>query len=426
AHAGLPAGGGRLVINGPFKAIHSLAALGRAHVRFYPWEEALATVREMLLSPEEETPDPAYPLFRRRRSVRSEKPNVVVVMLEGWPAAAVDSIRTSMGQEPLGLTPEFDRLAGRGCLFTRFYACGRRTRNGLSSMVAGMPSLPNLPFAGKGLEEMRLPYLGRLAREMGYGTYYFSGAGRESQSQHRIAKAAGFTRFTFMEDLPEGRLKAWDHDLWAEFGRVLSEAPEPFLAFLYTTNTHAPYQYPPKWEKHPPDTRERAFWNALAYSDHAMGEYFRRAEKEPYFDRTIFFLAADHTQRGMRKEGDPRQEFHVPCLLIGPGVTPGAASDRVGSQVDTIPTLAGLAGWEAPQGALGRSILDDAPGRGAVCNSDDLVLRVEAGGWVLHNLEERIDAKALREGTDLDAIERRLLAYVQVAFLLWVKDRLIP
>src|SRR5205823_2417289 len=111
-----------------------------------------------------------------------------------------------------------------------------------------------------------------------------------------------------------------------------------------------------------------------------------------WFDRTIFILIADHIGGpgyGLRRD-DPATLHHIPCLILAPGLKPGV-DRRIASQLDLIPTLADLAGWTAPQAALGTSLFaDPVPGRGALCVQGNLVLRVEDGGFVLHSLVDRV------------------------------------
>jgi phosphoglycerol transferase MdoB-like AlkP superfamily enzyme len=115
----------------------------------------------------------------------------------------------------------------------------------------------------------------------------------------------------------------------------------------------------------------------------------------------------------------PETLHHTPCFILAPGLRPGI-DRRTASQLDVIPTLAQLAGWNAPQAALGTSLFSDpAAGRGALCVQGDLLLRVEDGGYVLHSLESRVQGSG-----DVEAIERRLLSVTQAGYTLLRNNRL--
>jgi len=356
-----------IIISGPLSAIHFHLQSRSLETDFYPFSVALGTTRSLVFSEGESAADPEYPLWRARDATPGPKPNVVVIMLEGWTAGLVDCIRAQRGEEPLGLTPRFDELSSRGVLYSRFYAQGQRTRHGMAGIVAGFPSLPGIPYLGRGMELMNLPWLGRMAMGEGYETWFLQGSRRTSQRYDEIAALGGFEHFLGAEDIPGETvgtggltaLRAWDHDLLAEAGRRLNGSSEPFLGFVFTSCTHEPLKWPrPEFDRFPDDTRENRYRNALAYADHALGEFFDLARREPWFDHTIFIIAADHVQRRLGATDDPASLFHIPALILAPGLTPRVDS-RVGAQTDLLATITDLAGWSTPHAGIGKSLFDD-------------------------------------------------------------------
>lgn len=417
AFKGMPPAGAYLTLNGPFAMLHSFDDdLRSLRVDYRPWPEAVRETQAMLFHPDETAVDPEYPFLRKRAGRAGPKPNVVLVMFESWDAWYLDSIRREYGLDPLGLTPNFDDAARRGVLFPRFYANGQKSMDGMSSLVAGFPSFPRIPYLGRGMEQNALSYYGTLARKEGYDTWFLQTEKRDAFRADMIAEVAGFSHFLGAQDIPGTPHKAlkgavWDHEMYAEALRRLGSAKEPFAAFLYTGSTHAPFAWPdPKWERYTGGSHDHRFRNSLAYADWAFGRFLEGARAAGWYDRTIFILTADHIAGGGGWDDNyPPSMHHVPCLILAPGLEPRV--DRgIGSQLDVIPTIVDLAGWGTPYGGLGRSLLDPAP-RGAVCIQGDLVLRIEDGGWVLHNFRDR----AAGQGADLDGIERRLLSFVQVA-----------
>jgi hypothetical protein len=108
---------------------------------------------------------------------------------------------------------------------------------------------------------------------------------------------------------------------------------------------------------------------------------------------------------------------------VAPGLKP-RIDDRVGSQLDVIPTIIDLAGWGSTHASLGRSLFDDTAGptRGAICVEGEIVVRIEADGWVTHDLKGRLSSG----GKNVDAIEKRLLSVLQSGVTLLSKNRLFP
>ncbi len=436
AFQGVPHTAAYIALNGVFSAVHSMGARRPLKADFYPWPEAVRAAQEVLFAADEKPADADFPLLRSRPARAPGKPNVVLVMLESWDAYSVDAHRREMGLEPIGATPCFDAISREGVLFPRFYAAGQKSMDGMCALLCGFPTLPRTPYLGRGMEQSALPFLGHLARLEGYETYFIQASKRESFRNDAVAALAGFTTYLGAEDVPpdpavgagRGILggACWDHEMFDETIRRLSAAKPPFLAFLYTASTHAPYRWPGKqWERFPPDSIEHRYLDSLGYADWALGRFFERAKASGLFDNTIFILTSDHVGGPMGGTLErPESLHHIPALVLAPGLPPGVAR-TIGSQLDVIPTIADRAGWSVPHSALGRSLFSDpGPHRGAFCVQGDLILRIEEGGCVVHNLRARVGARTTSAGGDLDAIERRLLSVFQVAATLLRQNRL--
>jgi|GEM_PF-109973 len=418
--------GAILVLNGPYTAINFFLKTGTVNVDYFSFPEALAITKKMVVAPAERMVDPEYPLLRSRPGREDYHPNVVLILLEGWSAVSVDVIRQSLGLDSKELTPEFDRLCREGVVFTRFYACGQRTRNGLGAVLTGTPSLPTLPFIGKGLEQLSLSYLGRLAQATGYEGYFFHSESARDEDRYISAASTGFTQVLSRDDVPIEKDRYWDTDLYREANRRLAAARQPFLCFILPSAPHAPYRRPDgPWVKFPADSLRHQYWNTLGFADWALGQFFKTARNADYYANTIFIVVSDHIQRKREDKNETFQLFHIPCLVMAPGLLPGV-TERIGSQVDIIPTISHLAGWSVPQASLGRSLFDETADdyRGAQCKFSDSMIRIERTGWVHHNLNQRIEGGAFAAGADLDAIEKRLLAFIQVTTNLCLGNRL--
>ena len=429
---------GQLALNAPYTLLRSYVDGVRRPAHPLSSEEALASVRSELLDPAELQRDPAeYPLERSRRARSDARanvahPNVIVLMLESWDARFVDCLRRAHGLESLGATPHFDELARGGLLFTNFHATGSISMNGLTAVLAGVPTLPGLPTLGRGLERSGLACLGSLARAQGYSTHFVQGAKRASFHVERIAALAGFERFLGCEDVvaatghaPMPDWGAWDADLFDVFGRTNAAARGPFLGLAFTTTTHEPFHVPADFApRFAAPLENAAYLNALAYADECLGRFMASARAAGYAEHTLFALVADHPARLRHASDELGRRFEIPCLLVGPGVAPGT-SDAIASQTDLLPTLASLAGWEGEYAALGRSLVDGPlpPERGVLCSKGDLVLRIERDGWIAHDLERAHESRANAPGFDRAGAERRLVAAVQTQEDLLARDR---
>ncbi len=426
---------GYLALSGPFSVAHSF--LGSAHLRtnFMPWDEAVANVHAQVFDPADRAIDPLYPLLRARGEPVKSHPNVVVLLLESWDADVVDAVRAEHGQAALGTTPNFDALSQQGVLFTNLFAAGQRSTHGLLAVLAGLPSLPGVPYIGRGVEQSRLSYLGQLALSEGYSTYFLQGSSERSFRIDAIAALAGFEHYMGKEliAVASGHESmadwgAWDHDLLETAHAQFASAKQPFLGMAFTASTHIPFQVPDGQPRpYPDDTAEHSYWNSVHYADWALGEFIASTRTAGYFDNTIFVLIADHCS-GIGLQGkSPPQLHHIPCLVVAPGLA--ARIERgIRSQLDVLATVADLAHWETAYATLGRSLVDQSneQERGALCMRNEVVMRIEAGGWVSHDLARRLDSNVVADGADLGAIEQRLLAAVQVVMAALHTNRVEP
>ncbi len=133
------------------------------------------------------------------------------------------------------------------------------------------------------------------------------------------------------------------------------------MGVILTLSNHAPFNLP---EPLPfarietgGDLNDR--YNGMRYADWALGEFFRQASQEPYFDNTLFVITADH---GFASPPmiTPMQlsRFHVSLLFYAPGLlgNKGQRRQTVASQVDIVPSILGLQGMQDPHQCWGRNL----------------------------------------------------------------------
>ncbi|MEO6708297.1 MAG: LTA synthase family protein, partial [Planctomycetota bacterium] len=391
---------GYLTLNGPFSIARAILHQDQRTAEFMPWTTAVENVQAQLFSEEERAIDPGFPLLRARASNQASRPNVVVLLLESWDGDVVDALRKEAGKELLGLTPNFDALSHEGVLFSSFYAAGQRSTHGLLAVLCGLPTLPGMPYLGRGVEQSRLSYLGRMAMAEGYATHFLQGSKERSFRIDSIAALAGFEHYLGRDGIaaatghePMAEWGAWDADLLASAHAQFAAAQQPFLGFAFTTSTHLPFQVPEGHPSpYPDDTPEHSYWNSVHYADSAIGTFFAAARKSGYFDNTVFVLVSDH-RSGIGIGGKSAAEMHhIPCLVIAPGLA-ARVDPAVASQLDLLPSIVDLAHWTTPYAALGRSLFDTSPpsSRGALCVRNEIVVRVEESGWISHDLQRRLD-----------------------------------
>jgi phosphoglycerol transferase MdoB-like AlkP superfamily enzyme len=428
---------GYLALNGAFAMSRALTETPPPLKTFMQQEQATALTQQQLAGDHSIFSNKDYPLLQPAHAATAKpKPNVVVLMLESWGALHIDAMRQQSGLPPLGVTPNFDALAKQGRLYTKFYANGQRSIQGAEAILASQPTFPSMPFLGEGLEQNRQSFMGELALAQGYETFLLQSSDRGSLRFEAIAARAGFSIYRGAQDLPnlhERQKKAstwgtWDHNTFQEAHRLFAAAHKPFLGFIFTSTTHVPWLIPDeRWHKYTGTSDREAFLNSLLYADWALGQFIEAAKKAGYYDNTIFVITADHADEFVEHVEYVPNLFHVPLLIVGPGISSGI-DDRVGSQFDILPTLIDAGGWASAYAGLGRSLLDDTrkESRAALSVRGDVLDWITPRGWVSHDLTRRVGNSAGLKPNEAGDMEQSLLATYQTASQLQVGNRILP
>ena len=100
----------------------------------------------------------------------------------------------------------------------------------------------------------------------------------------------------------------------------------------------------------------------MRYADWALGRFFERAKASPYWENTVFLVAADHDSRVFGASLVPVRHFHIPAVILGAGIEP-RRDERLISQIDLAPTLLSLTGVDTEHPMIGHDLTRSTPGR---------------------------------------------------------------
>ncbi|HFD12137.1 MAG TPA: alkaline phosphatase family protein [Crenotrichaceae bacterium] len=336
-----------------------------------PMKSAISATRKLLLSDKDSLINPeSYPVYRTYHAgngvLYSQPLNIVFILMESFSAAFVDS----MGHH-YGITPEFDKLRKKGVLFNHFFSNGTHTHQGMFASMACFPNLPgyetlmqmpqgNTKFAG----------ILKIVNDRKYQSLYIYNGDFAWDNQHGFFGRQGMQSFIGRHDFihPKFSDPTWgvsDEDMFKRAEEELAKIPDnkPFFAFLQTLSNHTPYALPKPLPVKPVtgfgELNEHL--TAMRYSDWALGEFFRTIEKSDNYNKTAFIIVGDHgfsTQKQLTNIDLLR--FHVPLLVIAPNLLQkhGSTKAIIGSQVDIVPTIAGLLGGDSAHSCWGRDLLN--------------------------------------------------------------------
>jgi phosphoglycerol transferase MdoB-like AlkP superfamily enzyme len=408
-----------------------------------PAADATAITRELLLSAHEQLVDPDTAAVRRdylpptdsRLPIR----NVVVILLESFAGHFVGALGSDAG-----ITPNFDRLSQQGLLFRRFFANGTHTHQGMFASMACFPNLPGFEYLMQTPEGgHKFSGLAQLLSARDYNDLYVYNGDFAWDNQRGFFSNQGMTRFIGRNDFvnPVVSDPTWgvaDQDMFDRAAEELLKLdPEkPFYALLQTLSNHTPYALPDTLpvEEVSGHGSLNQHLTAMRYSDWALGQFFEKASKAPYYKNTLFVVVGDHGFGANQQLTEMDLfRFHVPLLLIAPGIqdTFGTTEDIVGSQVDIVPTIMGRLGETVRHQCWGRDLLSlpaSDPGFAIIkpSGSDQTVAMLKGDEILIlpkgmltsryrYQLGAQPQATLLPAPTQDDSQHQQLQAYLQTA-----------
>jgi len=361
--------------------------------------------------------DPLTRLIRREGEMLRK--NVMLISME------------SMGAEYLAhfgnkqsLTPNLDRLASEGLLFTKLLATGTRTVRGLEALTLSVPPTPGQSILRRP-NNAELFTIGDVFRDRGYDTRFLYGGYGYFDNMNAFYAGNGFevidrTSLSADEIRFENVWGVSDQDL---FQRVIKEADRsfasgrPFFQLVMTTSNHRPFTYPNGVIDIFSKTGRLG---GVKYADHAIGSFVEAARLKPWFRDTLFVFVADHTAgTGGKIELDPGR-YHIPLIFYAPNFIAPATYDGLASQIDVAPVLLGLLNTSYVSRFYGRDVLHDRDAQPrAFISTYEKVALVRGDTTLLLAPRQTVDAyagltRSKRANIDPE-LEADAIAYFQAA-----------
>jgi len=305
----------------------------------------------------------------------NRKKNIVVVILESFAHNKI-----GIFGNPLQPTPNFDALARRSIFFNRFYVPSIGTARSVFSFMTGLPDLETSHTSSR--NPLLINQHTIVNAFKGYEKYYFLG-GSASWADIRGLMSYNIPNIKIFEEgsYSSARVDVWgisDLSLFEESTRVLNEAQEPFFAVIQTSGYHRPYTIPD-------DNRGFEFkdvsedmlnqsgfeslkeFNSLRFTDHCIGLFLEKLKDTKFYDDTIFVFFGDHGLHGLPGNINKAEQQlklkhnHVPLVIFIPGLNEkGRVEENIASELDVLPTLAGLTNTPYVNTTLGRDLFDSS------------------------------------------------------------------
>lgn len=323
------------------------------------------------------------------RSLESQ-PNIVLVICESF-----SMYKSSMSGNPLNSTPFFNQLSEQGIFFDRCFSPTFGTARGVFATLTGIPDVQLSKFSSRNPQSLNQYTI--INNFEGYEKFYFLGGSSDFNNFRGLVSSINDVHIYEEGKFTAPKLNVWgisDKNLFLEADKVMKQQTKPFFTIIQTSDNHRPYSIPEEdkdfvrrnvsiEELHKYGFESLAEFNAFCYTDYCYNKFIEAAKQSPYFDNTIFVFMGDHGVEGDATAMYPKawtdqrlNDEHVPLLFYAPALLSPQKINSTASQIDVLPTLAGMVHQSYTNKTLGRDLLHSAA--------------KENGAFIIHHDEGKI------------------------------------
>ena len=280
------------------------------------------------------------------REIKNDSPakkwNVVYISVESLSGEYLKHFGSTQN-----ITPFLDSLIPYSLFFENFYASGTRTVRGLEALSLAIPPTPGQSIVRR-KDNGDMFTIGNVLKPKGYDVRYIYGGNAFFDNMGKYFGGNGY-QVLDKRDIPENLVNhttAWGVDDEASFNFTLQQCDKSynegnlFFNHIMTVSNHRPYTYPDGRIDIPSSKQD--FTGGVKYTDFAINDFIKKAQKKPWFNNTIFVIVSDHCSRSAGKTDLPVNRYHIPCLLYAPQLIKPSIEKRLVSQIDLAPTVLGF------------------------------------------------------------------------------------
>lgn len=339
-----------IVLNTPFTIIRTIGRTKVQPVNFFSSEEV-----EKIYSPVH------YP----KDSLAFEKKNVVVLILESFSKEFFGTFNKEKDNGTYkGYTPFLDSLIEHSLTYEYSFANGRKSIDGLPSVISSIPSL-GVPYFLSPYSGNKINSLASLLKTKGYHTSFFHGAPNGSMGFKAFMNLAGVDSYYGMteydnDDDFDGLWGIWDDKFLDFYASKLNEFPQPFMSSFFSVSSHHPFKIPDVYKDKFKEGRV-PISKCIEYTDYSLKQFFAKASKMPWYQNTLFVITADHTSSNAIFD-DHRTAwgfFSVPVIFFTPDQSLSGRKQEIIQQIDIMPSVLGHLHYDKPYFAYGRNVFNE-------------------------------------------------------------------
>ena len=330
-----------LVLNTPFSLMKSLENTRYVEPQYFSADELPQHM------------NPENKVQGTRDKGQGTRDNIVVIILE------------SFSKEYIGrYTPFLDSLLAESLTYEYSFASGRKSIDAMPSILSSIPSLIE-PYIVTPYSTNSVSSIADCLKRKGYQTAFFHGAPNGSMGFQAYARSAGFEQYYGMDEFGDkseydGTWAIWDEPFLQYYAKTMSTMQEPFMTAVFTASSHHPFKVPAQYrDSFPKGTLP--IHETIGYADYALRRFFETASQQPWFERTLFVITADHTNELETPEyTNAKGLYEVPIAFYHPHSSFFKGQrEGVISQTDIMPSVLMYVDYDEPFVAFGEDAVTD-------------------------------------------------------------------
>lgn len=351
-----------LVLNTPFAIFRTLGKTKIQKIKYFTDEKELSEVYSPVHTPVDSS------------AFRAD--NVVVIILESFSKEFFGAFNQDKPGYR-GYTPFLDSLIQHSRTFEYSFANGRKSIDGLPSVMASIPSL-GVPYVLTPFANNRINSLGNLLRDKGYHTSFFHGAPNGSMGFSSFTNLAGIDHYygktEYGNDADfDGMWGIWDDKFFSFYADKLNEFPQPFMSSIFSVSSHHPFVVPEEFEGKFKGG-DQPILKCIEYTDYALRRFFAEASTMPWYKNTLFVITADHVSSNIvfPESHTTWGLFSIPVIFFKPDNSLAERSASIAQQIDIMPSVLGQLKYDKPYVAFGHDVFDSTSTSFAFNYRDDI------------------------------------------------------
>ena len=289
------------------------------------------------------------------QNILKGKPNVVFILLESF------GTMYSGPASPESYSPFLDSILNQSMYFDYGIANARTSMDALPTVVSSIPTWMNESFILSSYSSNQFQGFPSILKQEGYESAFFHGASNGSMRFDAYASAVGFDLYFGRKEYNndkhyDGNWGIMDHHFMNWSIDRMGELKKPFFSMIFTLSSHHPFTIPKEFKKkvkRGPDP----LCATISYVDFAFKSFWEKAQKQDWFENTLFIFCADHVGPTSRSDRTSLEWSHrIPIAFYHPsGKLPKMKLGKPFQQIDILPTTLDLLNIETAFFACGIS-----------------------------------------------------------------------